>query len=171
MVILVDRNDRPLGTAPKLEAHEKGLLHRAVSVLLFNSRGELLLQRRAEGKYHSGGLWANTCCTHPMAGEACDVAATRRLWEEMSLTAPLHHVGILLYRARLDGGMQEHELDHVFAGRSDRPPVPDPTEVADYRYAPLPAIREDMRRQPQRYAAWFRIMVRRMGKEMEEVLR
>lgn len=171
MVILVDRNDRPLGTAPKLEAHRKGLLHRAVSVVLFNGRGELLLQRRAPGKYHSGGLWANTCCSHPAVGEPCDAAAARRLREEMGLAATLRHAGTLLYRTDLQGGMQEHELDHVYVGRCDRMPVPDPAEVAGFRYASLPAIREQMHREPELYAPWFRIMVQRMGKEMEAFLR
>lgn len=160
MVILVDRNDAPVGAAPKLEAHEKGLLHRAVSVLLFNSRGELLIQRRAAGKYHSGGLWANTCCTHPHIGEPSPAAAVRRVREELGITARLTQLKTFIYRARLDNGMIEHELDHLFVGRSDQMPSPDPSEVSDYRFLPLPAIGEDMLRHPGRYAVWFRIIVR-----------
>lgn len=163
MVILVDRNDRPLGTAPKLEAHRQGLLHRAVSVLLFNSRSELLLQRRAAGKYHSGGLWANTCCGHPLAGEGSMAAAARRLRDELGLTAPLEPWGALRYRARLDGGMQEHEIDHLFVGRSDREPRPDPEEVSEYRYMTLPEVGEALRRHPERFAIWFRIIMDRFG--------
>lgn len=159
MVILVDREDNPVGTAPKLEAHEKGLLHRAVSVLLFNSRGELLIQRRAAGKYHSGGLWANTCCTHPEVGEQSLAAAARRLREELGITARLTPLKTFIYRARLENGLTEHELDHVFVARSDQMPSPDPSEVSACRYLPLPLLREEMRRHPERYAVWFRIIV------------
>lgn len=166
MVILVDRDDRPVGQAPKLEAHEKGLLHRAVSVLLFNSQGELLIQRRAACKYHSGGLWANSCCSHPAVGETVAQAAGRRLREELGISAPLHHLRTFIYRARLDRGMVEHELDHVFVGRSDRLPVPDPGEVSEYRYLPLPEIRREMLLHPDQYAVWFRIML--CGYESEE---
>ena len=159
MVILVDRYDNPVGSAPKLETHERGLLHRAVSVLLFNGRNELLIQRRAAGKYHSGGLWANTCCGHPSPGESCMSAAARRLREELGLAAALNPLRTFIYRARLDRGMQEYELDHVFVGRSDRMPEPDPDEVSDFRYLPMPQIREEMLLHPGRYAVWFRIMV------------
>lgn len=158
MVILVDRNDQPIGWAPKLEAHEKGLLHRAVSVLLFNSRGELLIQRRAAGKYHSGGLWANTCCSHPHRNECTASAAERRLREELGIAARLHYAGSFIYRARLDHGMTEHELDHVFIGRSDQAPIPDPEEVAEFRYLSLPEIREELAKHPEQYAAWFHII-------------
>lgn len=158
MVILVDRFDNPVGAAPKLEAHEKGLLHRAVSVMLFNSRDELLIQRRAAGKYHSSGLWANTCCTHPAVGESCVAAAVRRLREELGISARLNPLRTFIYRARLDGGMLEHEVDHLFVGRSDELPSPDPAEVSDYRYLPLAAIRKEMESHPERYAVWFRII-------------
>ncbi|WP_418983480.1 isopentenyl-diphosphate Delta-isomerase [Alistipes sp.] len=161
MVILVDRDDNSVGTASKREAHEKGLLHRAVSVLLFNGRGELLLQRRAAGKYHSGGLWANTCCTHPYPGEASGAAAERRLREELGIAACLHPLGALRYYARLDGGMTEHELDHLFVGRSDTPPAPDPAEVAACRYLSPAAVREEMALHPERFAVWFRIILER----------
>lgn len=165
MVILVDRRDNPVGSAPKLEAHEKGLLHRAVSVLLFNGSGELLIQRRAAGKYHSGGLWANSCCTHPAIGEPVHTAAVRRLREEMGISASLNPLKTIVYRARLDNGLTEHELDHLFVGRSDRLPSPDPSEVSDYRYLPLPVIHEDMLRHPDRYAVWFRIIVSGLDRE------
>ncbi len=171
MVVLVDRNDRAIGTAPKMEAHEKGLLHRAVSVLLFNGRGELLIQRRAAGKYHSGSLWANTCCGHPLAGESCIEAAGRRLWEEMGLSASLTHAGTLLYRARLVGGMQEHEVDHLFIGRSDEAPQPDPKEVSDFRYTDLAAIGEEVARHPERFAIWFRIILSRFGAALMPTIR
>lgn len=165
MVILVDRCDNPVGSAPKLEAHEKGLLHRAVSVLLFNGSGELLIQRRAAAKYHSGGLWANSCCTHPAIGEPVLTAAERRLREEVGITARLTPLKTFIYRARLDNGLTEHELDHLFVGQSDRLPSPDPSEISDYRYLPLPVIREDMLRHPDRYAVWFRIIVSGFDRE------
>lgn len=166
MVILVDADDRPVGTAFKHEAHLDGLLHRAVSVLLFNSRGEALLQRRAEGKYHSGGLWANACCTHPAPGEACGAAAERRLREELGIAARLRPLGTFRYRAELDGGMIEHELDHLFIGRSDARPTPDPEEVAACRYLPPEALREEVSRHPERFAVWFRIILERFEKEL-----
>lgn len=159
MVILVDPFDNPVGTAPKLEAHEKGLLHRAVSVLLFNSRGELLIQRRAAGKYHSAGLWANMCCTHPEVGEPSLAAAVRRLREELGITARLTPLKTFIYRARLDNGMQEHEFDHLFTGRSDQQPSPDPSEVSECRYLPLDVLRNEMRQHPERFAVWFRQIV------------
>lgn len=161
MVILVDPHDRPLGTASKTQAHRNGLLHRAVSVLLFNSRGELLLQRRAAGKYHSGGLWANSCCTHPAPGEGNRQAAERRLREELGIAAPLRPAGSLYYRAQLDGGLVEHELDHLFVGRSDAPPAPDPAEVAACRYLPLADVRAELARHPERFAVWLRIILER----------
>ncbi|WP_418991957.1 isopentenyl-diphosphate Delta-isomerase [Alistipes sp.] len=159
MVILVDTEDNPIGTASKIDAHRRGLLHRAVSVLLFNSRDELLIQRRAASKYHSGGLWANSCCSHPAVGEPVARAAERRLREELGISARLHHLRTFIYRARLDRGMVEHELDHVFVGRSDRVPAPDPAEISDWRYVSLPCVCEDMRLHPELYAVWFRIML------------
>lgn len=161
MVILVDPHDRPLGTASKEEAHRNGLLHRAVSVLLFNGRGELLLQRRAADKYHSGGLWANSCCTHPAVGEGNREAAERRLREELGIAARLRPFGSFLYRAQLDGGMTEHELDHLFVGRSDAPPAPDPAEVAACRYLPLFGVRAEVAHHPERFAVWLRIILER----------
>lgn len=165
MVILVDRDDNRVGWASKAEAHEKGLLHRAVSVLLFNSRGELLIQRRAADKYHSAGLWANTCCTHPSAGEENASAAVRRLREELGITASLQPFGSFIYCARLGRGMTEYELDHLFVGRSDADPAPDPAEVAECRYVSLPALRRDMARHPGRYAVWFRMIVGALKRE------
>lgn len=161
MVILVDALDRTVGMASKREAHEKGLLHRAVSVLLFNSRGEVLLQRRAAGKYHSGGLWANACCTHPAAGEACLAAAQRRVREELGIAARLREVGTFRYCAQLDAGMTEHELDHLFIGHSDRVPLPDPEEVAECRCLPLGELHAQLAAHPERFAVWFRIIVER----------
>lgn len=155
-VILVDEADNELGTSPKLRAHHEGVLHRAFSVFLFNSRGELLLQRRAGGKYHSGGLWTNTCCSHPRPGEETAAAARRRLQEEMGLSTPLLPVFAFTYRADLGQGLWEHELDHVFVGRTDQDPLPDPEEVGDWRWASIPEVVDEMHRHPERFTAWFR---------------
>lgn len=166
MVILVDKYDRAVGTMPKMESHEKGILHRAFSVLIFNSKRELLLQRRAYDKYHSGGLWANTCCSHPVPGEDTVSAAQRRLKEELGMRAELIYIKSFIYQADLDHGLQEHELDHIFIGYSDELPIPNREEVAEYRYATLAKIREDMYHAPDHYAEWFKIIV----KEFDENL-
>lgn len=156
-VVLVDEHDAPLGEMAKLEAHEKGLLHRAFSVFVFNSRGELMLQRRAEDKYHSGGLWSNTCCSHPRPGESVETAAHRRLWEEMRLRCDLFSHFSFVYRAELDRGLVEHEYDHVLVGQSEVDPDPNPSEVAGWRWAPIDAIRRELSERPGDFTAWFRI--------------
>ena len=120
-VILVDKNDNQVGLMPKLEAHEKGLLHRAFSVFIFNNEYKLLLQKRATSKYHSGGLWTNTCCSHPREGEDISEAANRRLFEEMGIKTSLRKVYDFIYKAELDNGLTENEFDHVFYGVYDNP--------------------------------------------------
>jgi isopentenyl-diphosphate delta-isomerase len=154
-VILVDRSDRALGSAPKLEAHERGELHRAFSVFVLNARGELLLQRRAGDKYHSGGLWSNTCCGHPRPGEETASAAARRLREEMGFGCELRHLGRFTYRAELGDGLVEHEVDHVFAGRHDGDPRPDPREVEAWRWVSPEALREEIQRDAGRFTPWL----------------
>jgi isopentenyl-diphosphate delta-isomerase len=156
-VVLVDASDQPLGEMEKMEAHRRGTLHRAFSVFVFNSRGELLLQRRAAGKYHSAGLWTNTCCSHPRPGEGTHAAAERRLREEMGMDCQVEWQFSFLYRSELDAGMIEHELDHVFVAHSDTLPVPDPLEVSDWRWASPGLIRSEMQSHPDRYTAWFKI--------------
>jgi isopentenyl-diphosphate delta-isomerase len=154
-VVLVDERDREIGTAPKLDAHQSGALHRAFSVVLFDRAGRMLLQRRARSKYHSGGLWANTCCGHPRPGEPVTDAARRRLSEEMGVTAALVPVGSFRYRARL-GDLEEHEFDHVLVGRFDGTPAPDPEEVEAWRWlSPADAARE-LSASPAAFAVWFR---------------
>lgn len=155
-VLLVDLNDHPAGTSDKLEAHRQGLLHRSVSVFLFNQKGEWLLQRRTAFKYHSGGLWSNTCCTHPYPDEAPEEAAGRRLSEEMGLRCPLKKLFSFSYRTPLDHGLIEHEYDHVFAGLTNDLPDVDPTEVWDWKYLSPAMIRFDIQTHPERYAFWFR---------------
>jgi isopentenyl-diphosphate Delta-isomerase len=161
-VVLVDRADRAIGASSKLVAHQRGQLHRAFSVLVLNTDGNLLLQRRAATKYHSGGLWSNTCCGHPRPGEVTVAAASRRLAEELNVPCRLSRLFSFRYRAELPGGMREHELDHVFVGQSDIHPVPDPAEVSEWRYAPLAALRSEMASTPTRFTVWFHILVRQL---------
>lgn len=155
VVVLVDEHDREVGVAPKLQAHERGLLHRAFSVFVLNARGEVLLQRRADGKYHSAGLWTNTACGHPRPGEPVAAAARRRLAEEMGIDCTLLPVGRLVYRAEVGGGLVEHELDHLFHGRHDAAPSPDPAEVGDWRWVRVETAVGDAREHPERYTPWF----------------
>ena len=156
-VVLVDPEDRELGTMEKMEAHRQGRLHRAFSVFVFNCKGELLLHRRALDKYHSGGLWTNTCCSHPRPQETVVEAAQRRLMEEMGMRCQLEPKFSFVYRADLDHGMIEHELDHVLVGYSDVPPHPNPEEVCETRYMRIPELQKDIEQHPDRYTAWFKI--------------
>lgn len=154
-VILVDEADQPVGDAAKLEAHRKGLLHRAVSVVITDGAGRVLLQRRAQGKYHSPGLWSNTCCGHPRPEETAHGAASRRLLEEMGVLCALVRAGSFLYREDLGGGLVEHELDHVFVGISSARPHPDPLEVAEWRWTDLAQLNDDIATQPGRHTVWL----------------
>jgi isopentenyl-diphosphate delta-isomerase len=156
-VVLVDPEDRPLGTMEKMEAHRQGRLHRAFSVFVFNSKGDLLLHRRAMDKYHSGGLWTNTCCSHPRPNETVVQAAQRRLVEEMGMRCQLEPKFSFVYRADLDHDMIEHELDHVLIGYSDVPPEPNPEEVCETRYMPVRDVEADIAANPDHYTAWFKI--------------
>jgi isopentenyl-diphosphate Delta-isomerase len=152
-VILVDAADRPLGRAPKLDVHRDGRLHRAVSVVLMDAAGRVLIQRRALGKYHSAGLWSNTCCGHPRPGEDIVTAGQRRLHAELGIEdVDLRPISSFVYRADLGGGLVEHELDHVLLGRWQGTPQPDPQEVADWRW-------EDLSVHPARYSAWCRAVL------------
>ena len=162
MVILVDEGDRETGSMEKMAAHRKGLLHRAFSVFIFNSRGQMLLQQRALHKYHSAGLFTNTCCSHPRPGEETAAAASRRLKEEMGLDAKLEHKGHFIYRTEFQNGLTEHELDHVFTGLSDEQPVINPDEVASYRWMDLPEIKKEISQEPEKYTSWFRIAMEKL---------
>jgi isopentenyl-diphosphate delta-isomerase len=158
-VILVDEQDRELGASEKLRAHVEGALHRAFSVFVFDRDGRLLLQRRAREKYHSGGLWSNTCCGHPRPGEETAAAARRRLREEMNLDCELRAAFDFIYRAELDNALVEHEYDHVFAGEFDGSPVPDPSEVEEWKWMSLDELRRELREEPSRYSYWLRTVV------------
>ena len=157
-VILVDTNDRPLGTMPKMEAHEKAVLHRAFSVFILNKKGELLLQQRAWEKYHSPGLWTNSCCSHQRKGESNLEAGNRRLQEEMGMEADLEELFSFIYKAPFDNGLTEHELDHVLLGYSDSDPNINPDEVAAFRWAQLETIAAEMQADPDQFTAWFKII-------------
>jgi len=160
-VILVDTNDRPLGTMPKMEAHQKAVLHRAFSVFILNSKGQMLLQQRAWEKYHSPGLWTNTCCSHQRMGESSLEAGHRRLQEEMGMTTELEELFSFIYKAPFDNGLTEHELDHVLLGYSDREPQINPQEVAAYRWNSLNSVAADIEEQPEHYTEWFKIIFTR----------
>lgn len=162
-VILVDEKDNQLGLMEKMEAHEKGLLHRAFSVFLFNSKGEMLLQQRAISKYHSGGLWTNACCSHPRGGEKTIDAAHRRLEEEMGFDCAIEKAFHFIYKSALDNDLTEHELDHVFIGQYEGEIKPNPEEVESYKYIAVPELVEDVKNNPQNYTEWFKIC-------LEEVL-
>jgi isopentenyl-diphosphate Delta-isomerase len=162
-VVLVDREDRPLGTMEKQRAHREGALHRAVSVFVFDDQDRLLLQRRAADKYHSAGEWTNTCCSHPRPGEAPADAALRRLREEMGFECPLHPAFVFTYRAEVGGGLVEHELDHVFVGRWSGDPHPDPSEADDWRWAALDDAAREVEADPSRFTPWFRLLLADAG--------
>lgn len=158
-VVLVDRNNRKVGVAEKMKAHKEGLLHRAFSIFVFNSKGELLLQRRNIDKYHSGGLWSNTVCSHPEPNETYYKAIHRRLKEEMGFDCRLKRAFSFVYKTRFDNGLIEYEHDTVFIGRFDGEPSPDPEEVMDYRWVCLDALKEDLSSHPDIYSSWFKIAI------------
>ena len=156
-VILVDKNDNQVGLMPKLEAHEKGVLHRAFSIFIFNSKYELLLQKRASSKYHSGGLWTNTCCSHPREGEDILDAANRRLDEEMGIKTSLRKVYDFIYKAELDNQLTEHEFDHVFYGVCDRDPKLNKDEAEDFKWVDMETLNNDIIKNEDNYTVWFKI--------------
>lgn len=158
-VILVDEHDRVVGTMEKLEAHRKGVLHRAFSVILFNDEGKLLLQKRSSNKYHSSGLWTNTCCSHPLPGETMDAAARRRLRQEMGIDLQPVFSHRFIYKAELDHELIEHELDHVYIGTFNGIPEINLNEVEDWKYVDLQWLKDDMQRNPSDYTAWFKLIV------------
>jgi isopentenyl-diphosphate Delta-isomerase len=155
-VILVDSDDRPVGLADKMAAHRTGLLHRAFSLIVQRDDGQVLLQRRAVEKYHSGGLWTNTCCSHPRPGESVVEAARRRLFEEMGMASRPQSVGRFTYRAALDDDLVEHEIDHVLVAPWDgHDPRPDPAEVADWRWLSVARLRYELRQRPRWFTVWL----------------
>lgn len=157
-VILVNEQDQEIGLMPKIEAHEKAVLHRAFSVFIFNSRNELMLQQRASHKYHSPDLWTNTCCSHQRQGESNIEAGKRRLFEEMGFVTELEEKTSFIYKAPFDNGLTEHELDHIMVGYFDDAPNLNQEEVKDWKWMSLEAIKNDIIINPSSYTAWFKII-------------
>lgn len=155
--MIVNTGGQAIGTMEKMAAHRSGVLHRAFSVFIFNSKGQLLLQQRALDKYHSGGLWTNTCCSHPRPGEETLSAAIRRLHEEMGMNCPLTELFQFSYRHEFENGLIENEYDHVFIGKSDQLPQPNPGEVAGFRYLDAELLIFELAEQPDLYTPWFKI--------------
>lgn len=166
-LILVNERDEAVGVEEKLTAHLNGALHRAFSVFIFNSAGRLLLQKRASTKYHSKGLWSNTCCGHPRPGEPIEAAARRRLFEEMGFDCEVKKIFDFIYRASLEDGLSEHEYDHVLTGLFDGDPTPNGDEVDDWKWVDLTALRLDMRARPGEYTYWFKLSFDELCRSVE----
>ncbi len=169
-VVLVNEDDNEIGVEEKVKAHKEGKLHRAFSIFIFNSKGELLLQRRAGNKYHSGGLWSNTCCSHPKPGESIEHAAHRRLREEMGFDCSLNEVSRFIYRAELNNGLTEWELDHVFIGKYDGEVNPNPNEVEDWKWININDLKDDIKRNPNNYTVWFKMALDKVTSLLHRVL-
>jgi isopentenyl-diphosphate delta-isomerase len=158
-VILVDENDNAIGTMEKMEAHRKGLLHRAFSILIFNSKGQLLLQKRSWKKYHSGGLWTNTCCSHPKPDEDIENALRRKLIQEMGIDVKPQFSHKFIYRIDLENNLTEHEYDHVYIGRYDGEPAINHDEVDEWRFEDIRQLRTDVEERPQDFTYWFKLII------------
>jgi len=166
-VILVDEHDVPVGAMEKMEVHQKALLHRAFSIFIFNDRGEMLLHKRADKKYHSGGLWTNACCSHPRPGEDTLEAAEKRLQEEMGIVTALKKAFEFIYKAGFDNGLTEYEFDHVFVGNYNGEIIPDTEEVSDYCFKTMEEVRSSVESHPQKYTEWFKIAFPKMEAYLE----
>lgn len=165
-VILVNENDEKIGLMPKQEAHEKGVLHRAFSIFIFNDKNELMLQQRALHKYHSPGLWTNTCCSHQRDGETSLEAGKRRLFEEMGFSTDLKETTSFIYKAPFDNGLTEHELDHILVGNFEKTPKINTEEVASWKWMHLEEVKKDIQNNPEIYTAWFKIIFDKFYKHL-----
>jgi isopentenyl-diphosphate delta-isomerase len=161
LVILVDKNNRKIGIEEKMQAHANGSLHRAFSIFIFNSKGELLLQQRVKSKYHSGGLWSNTVCSHPRPGENYLQATHRRLKEEMGFDCELKRLFSFIYKADFKDGLTENEYDSVFMGKFDGQPNPNIAEVMDYKWIDIKDLKKDISKNPERYSVWLKTILDR----------
>jgi isopentenyl-diphosphate delta-isomerase len=168
LLILVDEKDNQLGTMEKLEVHKKGLLHRAFSVFIFNSEGKFLLQQRADEKYHSPGLWSNTCCSHPLSGEIVADAVKRRLWQEMGMQTETTFQFSFIYKKEFDNGLTEYEFDHVYFGKSDELPRPNPAEVKNWNYVSLADLKKDISENPENYTEWLKICFEKVLEHLQQ---
>jgi isopentenyl-diphosphate delta-isomerase len=160
-IILVDENDNEIGIEEKLKVHKEGKLHRAFSIFIFNSKGELLLQKRAKAKYHSGGLWTNTCCSHPRPNQNIENEAKRRLEEEMGIDCDLEEISSIVYRTGV-GNLIEHEFDHIFVGKFEGNPEPNKDEVEDWKWIGIDELKKSLYENPERYTSWFRIILQKI---------
>ena len=165
-IILVDEKDNQIGVGEKLKIHQEGRLHRAFSVLIFNSKGEILLQKRAKTKYHCPGLWTNTCCSHPKPGYEVGKEAERRLREEMGIDCQLKEAFSFIYKANF-GELTEYELDHVFLGRFEGSPKPDPEEADDWKWISVEDLKKDMKKSPKIYTPWFKIIMEKISLSLD----
>jgi len=161
-IILVDKNDQEIGTEEKMKVHQDGKLHRAFSIFVFNSRNEMLLQKRAEAKYHCGGLWTNTCCSHPRKGESLEKATHRRLQEEMGFDCELKEIDSFIYKAGFDNGLTEHEYDHIFTGKFDGESNLNPEEAEDYKWIGLENLKKEIKKNPEDFTVWFKIAMEKV---------
>ena len=169
LVILVDKNDNQTGIIGKLEAHRRSLLHRAVSVFVVNLKGEWILQKRASDKYHSNGLWTNTCCTHPAPGQENIKSARQRLREEMGIECNLIELFTFIYKKKLENGLTEHELDHVFYGVSDKDPVINTSEVEDWEAVSFDDLHNAISKYPADYTYWFKKIYKRANLQIKSI--
>ena len=167
LLILVDENDDAVGLMDKLAVHQQGLLHRAFSLFVFNSDDELLLQQRADEKYHSPGLWSNTCCSHPNSLELLPVTISKRLQEEMGMQSQIEFQFSFIYQTDFGNGLKEHEFDHVYFGRSDTKPIPNRDEVKDWKYIDLQKLKEEIAANPQQFSAWLKICLQEVIEHYE----
>ena len=167
-VILVNSDDEQIGLMEKIEAHKKGLLHRAFSVFIFNDNDDILIHQRADNKYHSGGLWTNACCSHPREGERIEDAGSRRLQEEMGFTCAVEKQFSFIYEANLDNEMTEYEFDHVLFGRFNAQPNPNPMEVQNWKYVSINELETDLELHPENYTIWFKLVFNRVKEYLEQ---
>lgn len=162
-IILVDTSDRQVGTGEKMDVHRQGRLHRAFSIYIFNSKGQLMLQKRHSAKYHSGGLWTNTCCSHPRNGEPLHDAAHRRLKDEMGFDCELREAFSFIYKVPLDKGLTEHEYLHVFIGQYDGEPAINPEEAEGWKWMDFSELQKDIKKNPQHYTKWFQLTIDKLA--------
>lgn len=169
-VILVDADDNAIGVGEKLQVHREGKLHRAFSVFVFNRAGQWLLQQRAPGKYHSPGCWSNACCSHPRPGEGLCEAARRRLQEELGFSCTVEPQFHFIYQAEMEGGLIEHELDHVLTAVYEGEIVPNASEVAAYRWLEWQTLQQELQQQPERFTVWFRLIASRVRSVQQQAV-